>query len=547
MQNTRRFVVKKGEDARLLLLEGVFFGADAVRRTIGPFGRNGISGIRGGTPHITNDGVSILKELWLENEIQMLGLRTARESAIQLNEKCGDGTTTAMVLTYNILLELTKRTGYSVVDPANGEYQQGTVIGAPSVMDIKRQIENESVIVIEQLRKMAKPVEDKQELVGAVRVSVEDEKLAEMIGSMQYDLGPEGTILVENSTDPEVTIERINGIRFDNGFPTSRVINNQEKQTLELEDIHVIFTNGNVSSMSDFRASNQDKGAGILDVLATNLQKAGKLPRCIIVARKFDQLAMNEIAENFKRGFQIYPINAPYVNQTQIFKDMAAVLGGTFIDTEENRTLRDMTLSDVGFATKVQASRWNAVFAGKNDEKTTSRIDTRVSVLKKELKGEGSDFAKKMVESRIAQLTSGFALMKVGAKSETEQKRVRDKIDDAVASARSALQEGLVAGGGLALKEAAEVLPEDAILRKPLASIYEQVQANSGSGFAIEPWVKDPVKVLCMAVEKAAEIAGDLGTAEVAIEHENLKPRKYGDAAVPGETLNMGPNDTPEE
>lgn len=546
MQNARRFVVKKGDEARRALLEGVFFGADAVRRTLGPFGRNAVSGIRGGTPHVTNDGVSILKELWLENEIQMLGLRTARESATQLNEKCGDGTTTAMVLTYNILLELTKRTGYSVVDPANGKYEKGTTIGALSVMDIKRQVAIESLEIIKNLRKMAKPIGKKEDLIGAVRVAVEDEKLAEMIGSTQYELGPEGTILVEDSNDSDVSIERINGIRFDNGFPTSRVINNQEKQVLELEDIHVIFTNGVVSSMGDFRASNSDTGAGILDTLSQNLRKAAKMPRIVIIARKFDQLAMNEIAENFKRGFEVYAINAPYVNQTQIFKDMAAILGGTFIDIEENRSLRDMTLSDVGFATRVQASRWNAVLAGKNDEKTTNRIEQRVNVLKKELKGEPSVFMQKMIESRISQLVGGFALMKVGAKSQTEQKRIRDKIDDAVASARSALQEGVVAGAGQALKEAAESLPEDAILRKPLASIYEQVQANSGSGFDIEPWVKDPVKVLCMAIEKASEIAGDLGTAEIAIEHENLKPRMYGDPALPG-TMNMGPDETPVE
>lgn len=545
MQNSRRFVVKKGDDARENLLAGVFFAADAVRRTLGPYGRNAIIGIRGGTPTITNDGASILKELWLENEIQMLGLRVAREASLQLNDKVGDGTTTAMVLTYNNLLEVTKRIGYTVADPATGKYKKGTMIGIPSVMDIKKQMEKESVIVVKALREMAEPVKSREDLIGAVRVSVEDEELAEMIGGAQYDIGPDGTILVEDSNEQEVTIDRINGIRFDNGFPTSRVINNQEKQLLELEDIHVIFTNSVISSMADFKAPNSDTGAGIIDTIAINLQKASKLPRLVIIARKFDQLAMAEIAENFKKGFEIYPINAPYVNQTQIFKDMAAVLGGTFIDTEENGDLREMTLSDVGFATKVQASRWNAIFAGSNDEKTAHRIKARGDVLKKELKGESGDFAKKMLDSRISQLENGFALMKVGARSESEQKRKRHKIDDAVAAARAALQEGLVPGAGLALKKIAdEILPKDAILRKPLCSIYEQIQSNSGAGFEIEPWVKDPVKVLCMAVEKSTEIAGNLGTAEIAIDHENLKPRKYGDAHVPGE--NATPDEAPE-
>lgn len=544
-------MVKTGDDAREQLLEGVFFGADAVRRTLGPKGRNAVSGIRGGTPHITNDGVSILKELWIEDEIKMLGLRTARESALQLNDKCGDGTTSAMVLTFNTLLEFAKRIGYTVVNPATSKYVKGTMIGAPSVMDIKRQIENESVLVIERLRKMAKPVASREELIGAVRVSVEDENLADLIGGMQYDLGPEGTILVEDSNEPDVEMERINGIRFDNGFPTSSVINNQERQTLELENVHVIFTNGIVGSIADFKGRHNSDDAGILSTLMNNLVKQGKPAKVVIVARKFDQLAMQEISMQLqmsvqnKNALEIFPINAPYINQTQIFKDMAAILGGTFINVEEGRDLRDMILSDVGFATKVQASRWNAIFAGTVDEKAKNRIEERVKALHKEMKGETSDFARKMLEGRIAQLTNGFALMKVGAKSQAEQKRRRDKIDDAVASARAALQEGLVAGAGLALMEAAEVLPDDAILKTPLRSIYDQIQRNAGTAFDIEPWVKDPVKVLCMVVEKSSEIAGNLGTAEIAIDHENLKPRKYGDAAVPGQ-MNMGANEMPE-
>lgn len=533
MQNVRRFVVKKGDEARQDLLEGVFFGADAVRRTLGPYGRNSVSGIRGGTPHITNDGVSILRELWIPGEIQMLGLRTARESALKLNEICGDGTTTAMVLTYNILLEGTKRLGYEVVDPANGKYQKATFIDAPSPMALKRQIDEESALVIEELKKIAQPVKSREELIGAVRVSAEDQKIAEMIGGMQWDLGPEGTILVEDSNEPDDSIERINGIRFDNGFPTSRVINNQEKQQLELEDVHVIFTNHTIGSFSDFKSANATEGAGVINVLMTNLAQAGKLRRVVIIARKFDQLAMMEISENFKKGIEIYPINAPYLNQTQVFKDMAATLGGTFIDGEENRSLRDMTMADIGFAKKVQASRWNAIFAGVNDEKAENRIRARVQTLAKELKGERSPFAKKMLEGRISQLQNGFALMKVGALSETDQKRKRDKVDDAVASARSAYQEGLVPGAGLALQDIAlRILKEDSLLRNPLCSIFKQVQSNAGSAFEVEPWVKDPVKVLRFVVEKASSIAGNLLTAEIAIDHKNPEPRRWEEPAV---------------
>ncbi len=187
--------------------------------------------------------------------------------------------------------------------------------------------------------------------------------------------------------------------------------------------------------------------------------------------------------------------------------------------------MRDATMADVGYATKVQASRWNAIFAGESNDAAKNRIQQRVDVLTKELKGEKSPFAAKMLEGRIAQLKSGLGLMKVGALSETDQQRLQDKIDDAVASARSSLQEGLVPGAGMALKAISEEMPDTAILKRPLASIYKHIMDNAGGEFAVEPWVKDPLKVVRMVVEKAASIAGNLVTAEGAIDHENPKTK----------------------
>lgn len=523
-------MVKTGEDARLELLEGVRFGADAVARTLGPYGRNWVTGVRGGTPHITNDGVSILRELWHPEEVKMLGLRTMRESALKLNELCGDGTTSAAVLTYAILLEGTKRLGFEVVDPATGKLHRSSIIGAPSAMDVKRQIDKEAAEVIEKLKAMAVQIESKEQLVNAVRVSVEDEKLAEMIGDMQWQIGPEGTILVEDSNDPDVSIERINGIRFDNGFPTSAMINNLEKQLLELSDVHVILTNRTIHSITDFSSNADKSGAGIINTLIANLAANGKPREIVIVASKFEQLAMHEISENLnKHQIKLAPINAPYFNRGEIFKDLAALLGGTFIDEEQNRSLRDMTMADVGFATKVQASRWTAIFAGTPNDAAKNRITERVKKLEKEMKGEQSVFAQNDLRRRIAQLQNGLGLMKVGALSETDQKRMHDKIDDAVASARSAYQEGVVRGAGIALRDIAAEMPDTAILKKPLQCIYVKVMENAGSEFGVEDWVMDPVKVVRLVVEKAASIAGNLVTAEGAIDHENPKPRYFLD------------------
>lgn len=528
MQNVRRFVTKVGLDARSDLLAGARYAADAVGRTLGPNGRNWITGVRGGTPHITNDGVSILRELWHPNEIVMLGVRAVREAALKLNEICGDGTTSATVMTYEILRVANMRLGYNIdiEDPASKKMTHATMVGAPNVMDLKRQIDSEAIIVIEALKKMAEPVKNLKEFIGAVRVAVEDPKLAEMIATMQWDLGPQGTILVEDSNERDDEMVKINGIRYDSGFTTSRIINNQEKQSLELEEVSVIMTNATVHALSDFAGRIGNGDGGVIDAVMKNCVANGRSRKLVIIASKFDQVAMKEIEMNFEKGTEIYPIHAPYFNRNQIFKDIAAVLGGTFVDIESGHNLRNMTLSDVGFASKVEATRWNAVFAGITDEKSENRIKQQVTLLEKELRGEKSVFAQDHLTSRISQLKGGIGLLKVGALSEADQKRKHDKIDDAVASARSALQEGLVPGAGLALKMIAEeVLPEDAVLREPLASIHQYIVANSGTEFTIEPWVKDPVKVVRLVVEKAASIAGNIVTAEGAIDHENPKPR----------------------
>jgi chaperonin GroEL len=521
MQNVRRFVVKKGDEARQELLAGVSFAADAVRRTLGPHGRNSVSGIRGGTPHITNDGVSILKELWLPNEIQRLGMRTAREAAL-LMERVGDGTTSVMVLTYAILIEATKRMGYTLVDPATGKLQKGVMAGAPAPMEIKRQIQNEALQVIEELKRQAVPVESEKDLIEAVRVSVEDEEIATMIGQLQWQIGKDGVIVVEDTNDEKDEVRAIPGIRYDNGFPDSRVINNMAKESLELVNIPVIITNAVIETLADFKKQfAEDNNAGIIDDIGRKQKANGEQIEMVVIATKFTQRAMLEIANNGKNGWRIFPVHAPFTKQRDILKDLAALLGGTFVDVSENGKLSDMQLSDVAFASKVEVDRWNSVFAREKDEAQAKRVNDRVLDLKLQLDGEHGEFAQKLLKTEIAQLTGGIGLIKVGAPTQTEQKRKKDKVVDGVAAAHSALQEGVVPGAGLALTEAALVLAEGAILKEPLHAIYKQIQANAGHGFAIESWVRDPLLIVRNVVEKAAEIAGNMVTTEIAIDHED--------------------------
>jgi chaperonin GroEL len=216
-----------------------------------------------------------------------------------------------------------------------------------------------------------------------------------------------------------------------------------------------------------------------------------------------------------------YPLNAPYVNQGEIMQDLATVLGGKYYDYETS-SLEDMTLEDVGFASKIIAKRYDAIITGRDTPLNQERVNDRIKELKEKLKGEPSEFAKKAYEARIAQLENGFAIIKVGATSDQQRKYLKDKCDDAVNAVRSAYQEGVVDGGGLAYKQVSEELPEGYILKRPLLSLYNQIMENAPEGYVIEPWVKDPLKVLRVALERACSVASTFATVNIVICNENM-------------------------
>lgn len=507
----QRKVSKLGIPARDALVKGADYMANAVKMTLGPFGLNFALEKNN---EITNDGVTIGREivsgaLW--DEIEARGARMMLEAATKTEERGCDGTTTATILAQAITAEAIARLPDMGTVSAKSKSK-------PS--EIKLQIERECGQVVDSLNKMAVQIKDEKSLIKSALVSMGDKELAELLGKTQWDLGKDGYVMAEETADKFSSVERINGIKIDNGIVSSLAINNVEKQTLEIKDIPILLTNYIIKDLRPAIA-NLNKETGLGTGLINKMSDMG-LTSLILVGRHFEPLAIQQCQDNMKSGFMIYPVNAPYVDQTEVMKDLSAVLGGRFVSTD-NSLLESAQLSDLGYVSRLEANRTSAIFAGKTDTKSKARIEIRVKELQEQYKGSKSDFEKKLLDQRIAQLTNGFALLKIGSITELNRKFLKRKADDAVGAVRSALQEGVVPGAGLAFKQISDDLPETYILKKPLLSIYNQIIASAPQGFTIEKWVKDPVKVLRIALEHACSVASVFATAGGVICAENPK------------------------
>ena len=499
----KKNVVLVGFEARDQLAAGAKFLADAVSSTLGPFGQNFFLEKK---LRPTNDGVTISREIQIsrciihkpvENcdcpfEIQNLGASAIREAAIKTVDEVGDGTSTASTLAWEIYRSSLKFLG------------KDGVVGKKTPSEVAKQIEEERKDVTEKLVSLATQVETEEDLVNSAVVATEDKDLGKLIGSAQWELGKNGVLLAEETAERTSSVERIYGIRIDNGFGTSMIVNNQEKQTLEVEDSAVILTSYTLKNLKPIE--------GIINQLVKN----GKTV-ITVIARAWTEEGIKVCLENINNSaVKIYPLNAPYVDMQQRFLDLQAVVGAKFFDSESSQ-LEDMQLTDVGFAKKIVARRFDAIITGTNDVLTLGRIDKRLEEIQEKEKGSESEFEKKMLQERAAQLKDGFAIVKVGSPSDMERKRLFDKAEDAVSAVRAAFQEGTVKGAGLAFKEIAEELPETSILKIPLVSIYNQILSQAPVGWSVEDWVRDPVKVLRVALEKACAAASSFATAGGAI------------------------------
>lgn len=494
-----RRIIKSGIEAREELAKGAKELADAIRVTLGPYGINWFLEKRR-VP--TNDGKKIAQEFQLNDEIQNLGVIAIREAALKTDEEVGDGTTTATTL------------AWAIFDSASQFLGKIGVIGQKTPYEIVKQIEQERKEVTEKLIALATPIETKEQLIASARVAVGDEELGNLIGSAQWDLGKDGILLAEETAERVSSVERVHGIRIDNGFGTSQIVNNQEKQTLEVDEIPTLLTTHTIRDQNDFQK---------IAELVQSLHNSGQ-NKILIIARAWTDDTVKLCLENINRGsVKIYPLSAPYFDMQERMKDLQAVLGGDFYDSE-NSSMGDFRLTGLGYAKRVVARRIDAVLTGKEDVLTVARIQQRTKELQDKLTGSVSEFEKKNLQERIAQLQNGFGIVKVGSPSDMERKRLYDKCEDACNAVRVAFQEGTVQGAGLAFKAIADGLPNSYILKQPLYAIYKQITANAPKDFKIEDWVRDPVKLLRIALEKACAAAASFSTAGGAIAQEEPKP-----------------------
>ena len=535
------------EEARKALRRGVDAVADAVKITIGPRGRNIVLDKGYGSPTITNDGVSIAKEITLKDRFENMGAEIIKEVAGKTNDMVGDGTITAAILTQAIVSEGMKHTTMGV-----------------SAMGIRFGIETASKYVLQELKKLAKPIKSDEEIHQVATISAESSELGKIIADTIRKVGKDGVVTVEESQsttleDPEI----VEGIQFDKGYISAYMVTNPERMEAEVKDPAILITDKKISSVKE-----------ILPLLE-QLAQSGK-KELVIIAEDVDGEALATFVVNKLRGvFNVLAIKAPGYGDTKkaILEDIAVTVGATVVTEEVGIKFEKVALSMLGKARKVISTKDNTVIVGGKGKK--SDIEARVVQLKKQRENTDSKYDKEKIEERIAKLSGGVAVIRVGAATETEMKYLKLKIEDAVNATKAAIEEGIVAGGGVALVKVATKLAEwlknhkdtlspeiilgTDIVIKALESPLRQIVINTGKedGSVIVDKIKngkgnlgydalkdemvidmivagivDPVKVTRLGVENACSAAAILLTTEAAVADD---PEEKKDApANPG-------------
>lgn len=494
---TQKYI--KGIDAREKMFKGADDTAEVVIQSIGPFGLN-VYTQKG--EKTTNDGFLISKSISdaIKDEFERRGALMQHQASSKTNEKVADATSTTIALQKGIRQELIKYL------PTKTRF-----VSLKPISELRKQLESERDYVIAEMKKDVVMIESEADLISSAKVSVEDQGLANLIGKTQWELGADGIIIAEEVNETESSIEKVDGLMIDNGFVSSLMINNPEKQSLELKNASIVLTNHTISSIEP------------LKTLITQLAVERK-SEVVLMARAFTQDVIAQVNELAKGGFMMYLINAPFTNQSQIMKDLAAVTGAKYYDQDET-TLNDLNITDVGSFSKVSIQIRGGVITGHDNEATKERIKARVEILEQELAGEKSTFQQKEIAKRLAQFKAGFAILKVGAHTTGERGRLKDKCDDAVVSTRLALKGGTVAGAGLAFKRIAEKMDEKSLLKRPLQIVYNHIIGSAPEGYVVEEWVRDPYITLETALTNACETAGLMASINGAVVTRDVKTK----------------------
>ncbi len=525
-------IIYYNEDARKKLKTGVDKLADAVRTTLGPKGRNVILDKGFGSPTITNDGVSIAKEIELEDKMENLGAEIIKDVASKANDAAGDGTTTATVLAQAIVSEGFKN-----------------VTAGANPLALKRGIEKGTDAINEELSRIAKNISEKSEIAQVATISAEDPEVGNLIAEVIDEVGKDGVVTVEESQTFGLQKEIVKGMQFDRGYISPYMITDPEKMEAEYEAPYILITDRKISSINEI--------VPILEKMA----KTGK-KEIVIIADDVDGDALATLVVNKLRGnLNSLAVKAPGFGDSkkEMLQDIAIVCGGQVISEELGMKLEDAEIDMLGSARKVIVSKDNTTIVEGKGEK--SDIESRVSQLKSLIENTSSEYDKEKYQERVAKLSGGVAIIKVGAPSEVEQKARQHKTEDALAATRAAIEEGIVPGGGVALLRAIDALDKVKlsdndektglnILKRALEAPIRQIAENAATdgsvvvqkvkegegsfGFnaqkgsyedLIKEGIIDPKKVVRVALENAASAAAMLLTTECAVVE---KPEEKG-------------------
>ena len=537
--------VKFDTDARNKMLKGVNILADAVKVTLGPKGRNVVLDKSFGAPRITKDGVSVAKEIELEDKFENMGAQMVKEVASRTNDEAGDGTTTATVLAQAIVKEGMK-----------------SVAAGMNPMDLKRGIDMATVKVVEAIRAAAREVSDSDEVAQVGTISANGEKeIGRQIADAMQKVGNEGVITVEENKGLETETDVVEGMQFDRGFLSPYFVTNADKMTVELEDVIILLHEKKLSSLQP-----------MVPLLEQVIQSQKPL---LIIAEDVEGEALATLVVNKLRGgLKIAAVKAPGFGDRRkaMLQDLAILTGGQVISEDLGMKLESVTMDMLGSAKKVSITKDETTVVDGAGEK--GEIEARVAQIRNQIEETTSDYDREKLQERVAKLAGGVAVIRVGGMTEVEVKERKDRVDDALNATRAAVQEGIVVGGGVALVQAGKLLEglkgdnNDqnvgiSIVRKALEAPLRQIAENAGVdgsvvagkiresddltfGFNAQTeeygdmfkfGVIDPAKVVRTALQDAGSIAGLLITTEAMVAD---RPSKDGGGAAGGGMPDMG-------
>ncbi|MAS82152.1 MAG: chaperonin GroEL [Legionellales bacterium] len=516
--------VKFSDDARSSMARGVNVLANAVKQTLGPKGRNVILDKSFGAPTVTKDGVSVAKEIELEDKFENMGAQMVKEVASKTSDVAGDGTTTATVLAQAIVRE-----------------GQKAVTAGTNPMDIKRGIDKAVTAAVAQLKKLSKPCEDNKAIAQVGTISANsDENIGNIIAEAMGKVGKEGVITVEEGSGLENELDVVEGMQFDRGYLSPYFINDQQTMSVELETPFILLYDKKISNVRD-----------LLPILE-GVAKAGK--PLLIVAEDIEGEALATLVVNNMRGIvKVAAVKAPGFGDRRkaMLEDLAILTGGTVISEEVGLSLEKANLEDLGGAKRVQISKENTTII--DGEGKTKDIEGRVTQIRQQVEDSTSDYDREKLQERVAKLAGGVAVIKVGAATEIEMKEKKARVEDALHSTRAAVEEGVVPGGGVALLRTLKAVSKVEgnnhdqqigidILKRAIEEPLRQIVTNAGEeasvilndvakgkgnygynaangefGDMIEMGILDPTKVTRSALQNAASVSSLLLTTEAMV------------------------------